>query len=84
MTLEEITKEFIQKCGSTRKAASQVAKDTGFVVSLSNEAIRKYSTGVMEPSLRTLGEIVAAAPADSPSYEWAMKAWFEYAHAETN
>ncbi len=73
MTLEEITKEFIQKCGSTRKAASQVAKDTGFVVTISNEAIRKYSTGELRPSMKTIGDIIAAAQDGSPAQEWAAR-----------
>ena len=73
MSMSEITKEFIEKCGSTRKAASQVARDTGFEVVLSNEAIRLYSNGGIKPTIRTVESVIASADPESLSYQWAVR-----------
>lgn len=91
MTLAEITKEFIQKCGSTRKASRQIARDTLFAAELSNEWLRLWSLGKRQPSLAAVNQIFEKAAEGSPSRMWAEKMlaampkpMVEDAPAETN
>lgn len=73
MSLAEITKEFIERCGSTRKASRQIARDTLFAAELSNEWLRLWSLGKRQPSREAVRRVFDNADADSPTALWAEK-----------